>query len=478
MNSSVETQIQQWLSDQGQSFDGLAQTFDVLKPKSLDFADLFVQNRIVESWSLEDGRVRDAGYSQDQGAGIRVNLGEQVGFSYTDDLNADALRAAASAAGSMMPTGQSQVANLKQTAPGALYTPANPRDVSSSDRVALLKQIDAYARALDNRVVEVSVSLVVQQEQMCVLDTQGQLAMDARPLVRFGVSVILNKDGRRERGNAGGGGRITLSELIAESRCEHWAREAVRVASVNLEAVPAPAGTLPVVLGAGWPGVLLHEAVGHGLEGDFNRKGTSNFSGKIGQRVAAPGVTVIDDATLADRRGSLNVDDEGCQGQRTVLIEDGILKGYLQDRINARLMGVASTGNGRRESYDALTMPRMTNTFMEPGDCDPGEIIESVKDGIYAVNFGGGQVDITSGNFVFSTTEAYRIRDGKIAEPVKGATLIGDGPIAMCKISMIGNDLALDEGVGTCGKEGQSVPVGVGQPTLKIDELVVGGSEA
>lgn len=462
-----------WLDSLSNS--ALTSVLDGLSHRQIDFADLYLQDQVIESWSLEDGIVRDGGYSHDQGAGIRVNSGERVGFAYTDDLTLPALNAAAKAASGIAKAGQSASANLRTQSHTRLYTAASPMDVPPADRVEFLKRMDAYTRGLDPRVQEVSLSLVAQQEKTWVYNTDGVLAEDVRPLVRFGVSVIVKQNDRRERGSAGGGGRILLSQLVLGEQAEHWAREAVRVALVNLEAVAAPAGNLPVVLGAGWPGVLLHEAVGHGLEGDFNRKGTSAFSGRIGEQVAARGVTVVDDGTLVDRRGSLSVDDEGTPTQETVLIEDGILVGYLQDRINARLMGAQLTGNGRRESYACLTMPRMTNTFMRAGQHDPSEIIASVKDGLYAVNFGGGQVDITSGKFVFSTTEAYRIRDGKICEPVKGSTLIGDGPEAMRSVSMIGNDLALDEGVGTCGKEGQSVPVGVGQPTLKLEQLLIGG---
>ena len=464
-----------WLEERGLTTERLASVLGGLSQRQVDFADLYLQDQILESWSLEDGIVRDAGYSHDQGAGIRVNTGERVGFAYTDDLELSALVAAAKAASGIARAGQSGSQKIQASRTPALYAASSPMNVMPAQRVEFLKHIDAYTRALDPRVQEVTLSLVAQSEKTWVLNTDGVLGQDVRPLVRFGVSVIVRDGDRRERGSAGGGGRFDLQSLVSGSQPEHWAREAVRLALVNLHAVAAPAGTYPVVLGPGWPGVLLHEAVGHGLEGDFNRKGTSAFSGRIGEQVAAKGVTVVDNGTLADRRGSLTLDDEGTPTQETVLIEDGILKGYLQDRINARLMGVAPTGNGRRESYACLTMPRMTNTYMRAGQHDPAEIIESVKDGLYAVNFGGGQVDITSGKFVFSTTEAYRIRNGKIAEPVKGSTLIGDGPEAMGNVSMIGNDLALDEGVGTCGKEGQSVPVGVGQPTLKLDQLVIGG---
>ena len=464
-----------WLEERGLTTERLASVLGGLSQRQVDFADLYLQDQILESWSLEDGIVRDAGYSHDQGAGIRVNTGERVGFAYTDDLELSALVAAAKAASGIARAGQSGSQKIQASRAPALYAASSPMNVMPAQRVEFLKHIDAYTRALDPRVQEVTLSLVAQSEKTWVLNTDGVLGQDVRPLVRFGVSVIVRDGDRRERGSAGGGGRFDLQSLVGGSQPEHWAREAVRLALVNLQAVAAPAGTYPVVLGPGWPGVLLHEAVGHGLEGDFNRKGTSAFSGRIGEQVAAKGVTVVDNWTLADRRGSLTLDDECTPTQETVLIEDGILKGYLQDRINARLMGVAPTGNGRRESYACLTMPRMTNTYMRAGQHDPAEIIESVKDGLYAVNFGGGQVDITSGKFVFSTTEAYRIRNGKIAEPVKGSTLIGDGPEAMGNVSMIGNDLALDEGVGTCGKEGQSVPVGVGQPTLKLDQLVIGG---
>lgn len=464
-----------WIEEQGLSLDALEQVLASLNHRSIDFADIYLQDQVLESWSLEDGIVRDAGYSHDQGAGVRVNSGEQVGFAYTDDLTPSALLASAKAASGIAALGQSAAAGLSRLNEQPLYTGQSPFDAEPQARVQFLKEMDAYVRALDPRVQEVTLSLVAQHEKTAVVNTLGVAAGDLRPLVRFGVSVIVREGDRRERGNAGGGGRITLEQLMQSDQPQEWAKEAVRLAVVNLGAQSAPAGNYPVVLGPGWPGVLLHEAVGHGLEGDFNRKGTSAFAGRIGEQVAAKGVTVVDDGTLMDRRGSLTIDDEGNPTQETVLIEDGILVGYLQDNINARLMGVKSTGNGRRESYAHLAMPRMTNTFMRPGKHEPGEIIESVKDGIYAVNFGGGQVDITSGKFVFSTTEAYRIRDGKIAEPIKGSTLIGDGPEAMGSVSMIGNDLALDSGVGTCGKEGQSVPVGVGQPTLKLDELVVGG---
>jgi TldD protein len=361
--------------------------------------------------------------------------------------------------------------------PRSLYAPLNPLEsLADQDKVALLKRVDEVARALDPRVKEVMASVVAVQDTVMVLAADGTLAADVRPLVRLSVSVIAEQDGRREQGGSGGGARADLGWLLVEDRALGFAREAVRLALTNLEAQPAPAGTMTVVLGSGWPGVLLHEAIGHGLEGDFNRKGTSAFAGRMGQRVASPGVTVVDDGTLPGRRGSLNMDDEGTPTQCTTLIEDGILVGFMQDKLNARLMGVASTGNGRRESYAHLPMPRMTNTYMLAGERDPQEIIASVDKGLYAVNFGGGQVDITSGKFVFSASEAYLIENGRVGHPVKGATLIGNGPDVLTRVSMIGNDLKLDEGVGTCGKEGQSVPVGVGQPTLRIDGLTVGGT--
>jgi len=358
-----------------------------------------------------------------------------------------------------------------------LYTAVDPvESMADDDKVRLLEQIDREARALDSRITQVMASLSASHDIVLVMASDGTLAGDVRPLVRLNVSVIIEQDGRREQGYAGGGGRFAYTEFLASERWRLLVKEAVRTAQVNLEAVPAPAGTMTVVLGAGWPGVLLHEAVGHGLEGDFNRKGTSAFSGRIGQQVAARGVTIVDDGTLAARRGSLNVDDEGTPTQCTTLIEDGYLRGYLQDKLNARLMGVAPTGNGRRESFAALTLPRMTNTYMLPGQYPAEEIIASVDQGLYCRNFGGGQVDITSGKFVFSASEAYLIENGRITRPVKGATLIGNGPEVMTRVSMVGNDLKLDDGVGTCGKEGQEVPVGVGQPTLRVDALTVGGT--
>ncbi|HJU39894.1 MAG TPA: metalloprotease TldD, partial [Tahibacter sp.] len=431
-------------------------------------------------WLLEDGIVKDGNHSIEQGVGVRALSGEKTGFAYSDDIVLPQLLDAAGAARAVAKAGANGVGKALALASGrSLYRPVDPVDsLGNADKIAVLREIDAYARSLDPRVTQVVVSLSAALDTVLVAAADGTLGADVRPLVRFNVQVIAEQNGRREQGHAGGGGRYDYAELLAEGRAHAWAREAVRLALVNLDAVDAPAGSMTVVLGPGWPGVLLHEAIGHGLEGDFNRKGTSAFSGRMGERVAAPGVTVVDDGTLSNRRGSLSIDDEGVPTERTVLIEDGILKGYMQDKLNARLMGQRPTGNGRRESFAHLPMPRMTNTYMLAGAHDPGEIVASVKRGLYAVNFGGGQVDITNGKFVFSASEAYLIEDGKVTRPVKGATLIGSGPDVLTRVSMIGNDLALDEGVGVCGKDGQSVPVGVGQPTLRIDAMTVGGTAA
>lgn len=446
----------------------------------IDYADLYFQRTWQESWILEDGDVKEAGYSIDGGVGVRTLTGEKTGFAYSNQISADALADTGRIAAGIARSGQRLPPQAVQAAmPTRRYADVDPlAGLSAEDKIAMLKTADRVARAADPRVTQVSASLSGVYEVVMVRASDGTLAADIRPLVRFNVSVIAVRDGRRERGSAGGGGRYSMARLRDENVAERFAKEAVRQARVNLEAVDAPAGQMPVVLGNGWPGILLHEAVGHGLEGDFNRKGSSAFAGRIGERVAAPGVTVIDDGTLSDRRGSLSVDDEGTPSQRNTLIEDGILKGYMQDKLNARLMGMAPTGNARRESYAHVTMPRMTNTCMLAGQDDPEDIVKSVKRGIYAVSFGGGQVDITSGRFVFSASEAYLIEDGKITAPVKGATLIGNGPEVMQQVSMIGHDLELDTGIGVCGKEGQGVPVGVGQPTLKIDELTVGGTQS
>ena len=436
-----------------------------------------------ESWVLEDGIVKDGSFHIERGVGVRAITGEKTGFAYADEITPVALEAAATAArGIATAGGNAQVNAWKKQDNKALYISSDPiAAMEEVKKIELLKQADVYIRSLDSRIIQVVVSLSGVHEEILVAASDGTLAADIRPLVRFNCSVILEEDGKRERGASGGGGRHDYSVLLEDADdglpyCFAFAREAVRQAQVNLHAIDAPAGEMPVVLGAGWPGVLLHEAVGHGLEGDFNRKGSSAFSGKVGQKVASELVTVVDDGTMANRRGSLTIDDEGVPTQKTVLIENGILKGYMQDKLNAGLMGEQSTGNGRRESYAHLPMPRMTNTYMEAGESDPAEIIKSVKKGIYAPNFGGGQVDITSGKFVFSASEAYLIEDGEITQAIKGATLIGNGPESMSQISMVGNDLALDKGVGVCGKDGQSVPVGVGQPTLKLDKLTVGGT--
>jgi TldD protein len=445
---------------------------------AVDYTDIYFQLTREESWSLEDGIVKDGAHSIEQGVGVRALAGEKTGFAYSDEVMLPALLEAAHAARAISRSGAGgSVQAWHATGGRGLYSAVDPVEtMADDDKVKLLEQIDREARALDSRITQVMASLSASHDIVLVMASDGTLAGDVRPLVRLNVSVIIEQDGRREQGYAGGGGRFAYTEFLASERWRALVKEAVRTAQVNLEAVPAPAGTMTVVLGAGWPGVLLHEAVGHGLEGDFNRKGTSAFSGRIGQQVAAKGVTIVDDGTLAARRGSLNVDDEGTPTQCTTLIEDGVLLGYLQDKLNARLMGVKPTGNGRRESFAALTMPRMTNTYMLPGQHAPEEIIASVDKGLYCRNFGGGQVDITSGKFVFSASEAYLIENGRITRPVKGATLIGNGPEVMTRVSMIGNDLKLDDGVGTCGKEGQEVPVGVGQPTLRVDALTVGGT--
>lgn len=448
----------------------------------LDYADLFFQSSRHESWMLEDGIVKEASFNIEKGVGVRAVDGDKSGFAYSDDINPQALKEAASAARSISRTGESfKVRTPKMVAYKTHYQALDPfSSLSPEQKVQLLKDLESVARQQDNRVSQVIASLSAVYEEVLIVASDGTLATDVRPLVRLNCTVLVDSNGRRESGSCGGGGRTDYHyffEALGDSpRFHSYAKEAVRQALLNLEAVAAPAGTMPVVLGAGWPGVLLHEAVGHGLEGDFNRKGSSVYSQQMGQKVASELCTIVDDATLSGRRGSLNVDDEGVTGGYNVLIENGILRGYMQDKMNARLMGVAPTGNARRESYAHLPMPRMTNTYMLGGQSEPEEIIRSVKKGLYAPNFGGGQVDITSGNFVFSSSEAYLIEDGKITAPVKGATLIGNGKDAMQKVSMVGNDLKLDLGVGVCGKDGQSVPVGVGQPTVKLDELVVGGT--
>lgn len=444
----------------------------------IDYADIYFQYSRSEGWSLDEGIVKAGSFNIDQGVGVRAISGEKTAFAYSDDISLLALNDAATAVRAIGAAGQNGTLPTLQARNNAasLYLPNDPiASLPAEAKVKLLERLEGMVRALDPRVVQVNASLAGEYEVMLVAGSDGRLAADIRPLVRVSVSVIIEENGKREQGAAGGGGRHDYS-YFTDDVLATYAKQAVHQAAINLHARPAPAGQMTVVLGAGWPGILLHEAVGHGLEGDFNRKGSSAFAGRVGQQVAAKGVTVVDDGTLMGRRGSLSIDDEGNPSQRTVLIEDGILQGYLQDSLNARLMGVAPTGNGRRESFAHLPLPRMTNTMMLAGEHAPEEIIASVKNGIYAANFGGGQVDITSGKFVFSMAEAYLIEDGKVTAPIKGATLIGNGPDALTRVTMIGNDLQLDSGVGTCGKEGQSVPVGVGQPTLRIEGLTVGGT--
>lgn len=464
--------------------DHLANILDTLNTKDIDYGDLYFLSGYYESWLLEDNIIKSASFHRDQGVGVRAIAGEKTGFAYTDHLSLAKLQQSAQAASQI----SNQLTNrtitpLKTADTLQIYDAINPINrFPQEEKIALLQHINQFARTLDSRVIEVSASLTGSYEEVLIAATDGTLSADIRPLVRLSISILVEEQGKRERSSYGGGGRFDYSYFLQknaktnESYADYYAREAVRLAFVNLSACSAPAGTIPVVLGAGWPAVLLHEAVGHGLEGDFNRKKSSVFSGRIGELVTSDLCTIVDDATLPHRRGSLSVDDEGVAGQKTVLIENGILKGYMFDKLNARLMNTSSTGNGRREGYSYLPMPRMTNTYMLAGSSSFDEIIASVDAGIYAPNFAGGQVDITSGKFVFSTSEAYLIEKGKISKPVKGVTLIGSGIETMQQISMVGNDLAIDEGVGACGKAGQSVPVGVGQPTLKVDNLTVGGT--
>jgi TldD protein len=457
----------------------LLQTLGTMFTHKVDYADLYFQFTKSEGWSLEEGIVKSGSFSIDQGVGVRAISGDKTAFAYSDELSERALLDAAAATRTIARAGSGRVKVATATRPSggrSLYLPHDPiTSLDAAAKVSLLERVEKIARAKDPRVVQVMAGLAGEYDVVLVVRSDGVLAADIRPLVRVSVTVIAEQNGRREIGSSGGGGRYEYSYFTDEI-LERYADEAVKSACVNLEARPAPAGPMTIVCGPGWPGVLLHEAVGHGLEGDFNRKGSSAFSGRIGERVAAKGVTVVDDGTLKDRRGSLNMDDEGNPTQCTTLIEDGILKGYIQDTMNARLMKMPVTGNARRESFAHLPMPRMTNTYMLAGDKDPQEIIESVKNGLYAVNFGGGQVDITNGKFVFSASEAYMIEDGKVTYPVKGATLIGNGPDVLNRVTMIGNDMRLDAGVGVCGKEGQSVPVGVGQPTMRIEGVTVGGT--
>ena len=484
MTQALDLAQSRLLLPAGLDAHGLDRAFGSLLGPGIDFGDLYFQHSRRESWTVEDGIVKEGAHSIEQGVGVRAISGEKTGFAYSDDINAQALLAAAQSAraiskGTASDGAAASAGQLVASPARALYPARDPIDALGSEaKVEALRRVDRLLRAADPRVQQVMVSLSGGVDTVLVARSDGVLAGDVRPLVRLNVQVIVEQDGRRESGYAGYGGRYSYEELLGGGRPEQFAREALRQALVNLEAIDAPAGVMPVVLGSGWPGVLLHEAVGHGLEGDFNRKGTSTYAGRMGQRVAAPGVTIVDDGTLAGRRGSLDIDDEGTPTQCTTLIEDGVLVGYMQDTLNARLMGAKPTGNGRRESFAHLVMPRMTNTYMLAGTHDPEEMIRSVSRGLYAVNFGGGQVDITSGKYVFSATEAYLIENGKVTAPVKGATLIGNGPETMQRVKMVGHDMALDDGVGVCGKDGQSVPVGVGQPSLLIDQLTVGGTQA
>jgi len=480
MASMLETVTTNLLEPSELEIDQLGGFLARLQGRHIDAGDLYFQSSQQESWVMDDGILREGNFNMEKGVGIRAMSREKTGFAYCDDLHGNAITQAVNNARAIVRQGQSgsrKVALAGRPAK-ALYPADNPVDGRSADaKVDLLKKLDAYTRSLDQRIEQVIISLSGGIDQILVAATDNTLAADIRPLVRLNVTVLMRQGERREQGSSGGGGRHAYDLFFDTDRAYELARDAVRQASINLESVATPAGSMPVVLGPGWPGVLLHEAVGHGLEGDFNRKGTSAFSNRMGEQVASPLCTVVDDGTLENRRGSLSIDDEGVPAQSTTLIENGILKGYMQDKMNARLMGMQPTSNGRRESFAHLPMPRMTNTYMLPGESDPEEIIRSVDKGLYAVNFGGGQVDITSGRFVFSLSEAYLIENGKITAPVKGATLIGSGPDVMGRISMVGNDLELDQGVGVCGKEGQSVPVGVGQPSLKIDQITVGGTK-
>jgi len=478
VNKSLDIAKNILLDKQGLELNDVQNTLDQLMLPSIDQADLYFQSSHSESWVLEDGIVREGSHNIDQGVGVRAISGEKTGFAYSDEIVLPALTQAATAARSIASHGDNgQLQAWHKTSPLALYSDKDPlNSVTTEEKVSLLKQLDQAARQKDPRVKQVMIGLTGSQSTILVANSEGQLSGDVRPLVRLNVNIIVEEDGKIEKGGSGGGGRFGYEYFLNDGMAMSYVEEAIEQALINLKSEAAPAGTMSVVLGPGWPGILLHEAIGHGLEGDFNRKETSAFSGRIGERVATEEVTVVDDGTIENRRGSLNVDDEGTPTSSTTLIERGILKGYMQDKHNARLMGVEPTGNGRRESYAHLPMPRMTNTYMLGGDRDPEEIIASVDKGIYAVQFGGGQVDITNGKFVFSASQAYKIENGKITTPVKGATIIGNGPDVLTRVSMVGNDMALDSGIGTCGKDGQSVPVGVGQPTIRIDDLTVGGT--
>ncbi|MBT4962814.1 MAG: metalloprotease TldD [Francisellaceae bacterium] len=482
MDQAVEIAKQTILEPASLTDNQLSSILGGILKYDVDYADIYFQVTRSESWVLENRIIKDGSFSINKGVGIRAVHGEKTGFAYTDDVLTTSIIEAANAASAIAKQGGDHSVELNSKPSinsNQLYSTIDPiTSCNENEKISLLKSIDEYIRAKDTRVQEVIASLGASHDVVFILASDGTYKADVRPLVRVNISIIVEENNRRENGSSGGGGRFGLEIFKDLKKAYEYADRALHQALTNLEAIPAPAGLIPVVLGPGWPAVLLHEAVGHGLEGDFNRKGSSSFSGCMGEKVASSLCTIVDDGTLVDRRGSLNIDDEGIDTQCTTLIENGILKGYMQDKLNAKLMKCKSTGNGRRESYSCLPMPRMTNTYMLPGKSEHDEIIRSVKKGLYAVNFGGGQVDITSGKFVFSANEAYLIEDGKITAPVKGATLIGNGPEAMMKISMVGNNLELDSGVGVCGKDGQSVPVGVGQPTLLIDEMTVGGTQS
>ncbi len=476
--NALDTVMSRVLEPAGLEERHLSRALGSIMTRDIDSADLYFQISRQESWTVEDGIIKTGSFNLDQGVGVRAVSGEKTGFAYSDELMLPALEHAANAARAISRQGQTNAVQAwSRRERKDLYSAQDPiTSIRDEQKTALIGDLEKKTRELDKRIEQVIISLSSSQDFILIAASDGTLAADVRPLVRLNVSVIIEENGRREQGYSGGGARADLHYFLEGDLPMEYAREAVRQAIVQLDAVPAPAGMMPVVLGAGWPGILLHEAVGHGLEGDFNRKGTSAFSGRVGERVASKLCTIVDDGTIASRRGSLAIDDEGTPGQYNVLVEEGILRGYMQDKLNARLMGVEPTGNGRRESFAHTPMPRMTNTYMLAGEHDPGEIIASVDKGLYAPNFGGGQVDITSGKFVFSASEAYLIEDGKLGAAVKGAMLIGDGPAVLSQISMVGSDLKFDSGVGTCGKEGQSVPVGVGQPTLKVDQMTVGGT--
>jgi TldD protein len=478
MKDNFDIVTQELLEPAELSKQQLQEVLAAMTGPAIDYADLYFQSTYTESWALEDSIIKGGSFDLDRGVGVRAISGEKTGFAYADDIVLSTLQQAAHAARTIASHGGEQQVKVWQRVPTHhLYPNINPLPtLSEQQKVNLMTQTDAYIRAKDSRIIQVNISLAGEYETIFVMSSDGQFAADVRPLVRFNVSVIVEDRGRREVGYAGGGGRYDYQAFVQNDQSLRFADEALRQALINLEAIEAPAGPMPVVLGSGWPGVLLHEAVGHGLEGDFNRKGISIYSGRLGEKVATPLCTIVDNGSLPNRRGSINIDDEGTPSQNTVLIEKGVLRSYMLDKRNAKLMGMKSTGNGRRESYAHLPIPRMTNTYMLAGETNPEEIIASVKKGLYAVNFGGGQVDITSGKFVFSASEAYLIENGKIGAAVKGATLIGNGPDVLNKISMVGNDLQLDNGIGICGKDGQGVPVGVGQPTLRVDEMTVGGT--